>query len=115
MNIKITIAGQIITATLEESDSAGTFRHAPLTLPFEDYAETEKIAYLSRQLTTQGAPKGHGPGRGDISYYAPGAIWRSSIGTLAIQPGSSKLGRIGIGSDALTTQPSGTLTIDAVK
>ncbi|MFQ2153093.1 cyclophilin-like fold protein [Aeromonas sanarellii] len=72
MNIKITIAGQIITATLEESDSARDFvAMLPLTLPFEDYAETEKIAYLPRRLTTQGAPKGMDPDVGDISYYAP--------------------------------------------
>lgn len=58
MNIKMTIASQIITATLEDSHSARDFFcHAPLTLPLEDYADTEKIAYLPRKLTTQGAPK----------------------------------------------------------
>ena len=85
----------------------GTFRHAPLTLPFEDYAETEKIAYLSRQLTTQGAPR------------AWTRTWGYQLlrpwGNLAIfyrdfgySTGLIKLGRIESGLDALTTQPSGT-------
>jgi hypothetical protein len=59
MNIRMTMAGQIITASLEESDSARDFfAMLPLTLPLEDYAETEKIAYLPRKLTTQGRQRG---------------------------------------------------------
>ncbi|MGS3143945.1 cyclophilin-like fold protein [Aeromonas sanarellii] len=116
MNIKITIAGQIITATLEESDSARDFfAMLPLTLPFEDYAETEKIAYLPRRLTTQGAPKGMDPDVGDISYYAPWGNLAIFYRDFGYSTGLIKLGRIESGLDALTTQPSGTLTIDAVK
>lgn len=116
MNIKITIAGQIITATLEESDSARDFfAMLPLTLPFEDYAETEKIAYLPRQLTTQGAPKGMDPDVGDISYYAPWGNLAIFYRDFGYSTGLIKLGRIESGLDALTTLPSGTLTIDAVK
>ncbi|MGL5225575.1 MAG: cyclophilin-like fold protein, partial [Aeromonas sp.] len=41
MNIKMTIASQIITATLEENLSARDFfAMLPLTLPLEDYADT---------------------------------------------------------------------------
>ncbi|MFM5878257.1 cyclophilin-like fold protein [Aeromonas sanarellii] len=116
MNIKITIAGQIITATLEESDSARDFvAMLPLTLPFEDYAETEKIAYLPRRLTTQGAPKGMDPDVGDISYYAPWGNLAIFYRDFGYSTGLIKLGRIESGLDALTTLPSGTLIIDAVK
>ncbi|GAB7216701.1 cyclophilin-like fold protein [Dickeya oryzae] len=43
----------------------------PLTLKLEDYAGTEKIAYLPRKLTTQGAPAGIDPDVGYLTYYAP--------------------------------------------
>ncbi|MFM5230549.1 cyclophilin-like fold protein [Aeromonas media] len=116
MNIRMTMAGQIITASLEESDSARDFfAMLPLTLPFEDYAETEKIAYLPGKLTTQTAPEGIDPQVGDIAYYAPWgnlAIYYKDFG---YSSGLIRLGRITSGLDALTAQPSGTLTIEAVK
>lgn len=116
MNIRMTMAGQIITASLEESDSARDFfAMLPLTLPLEDYAETEKIAYLPRKLTTQTAPEGIDPQVGDIAYYAPWgnlAIYYKDFG---YSSGLIRLGRITSGLDALTAQPSGTLTIEAVK
>ncbi len=43
----------------------------PLTLKFEDYAETEKISYLPRKLLTQDAPSGSDPSLGDFDLYAP--------------------------------------------
>ncbi|MFN4320614.1 MAG: cyclophilin-like fold protein [Aeromonas media] len=116
MKIRMTMAGQIITASLEESDSARDFfAMLPLTLPFEDYAETEKIAYLPGKLTTQTAPEGIDPQVGDIAYYAPWgnlAIYYKDFG---YSSGLIRLGRITSGLDALTTHPSGTLTIEAVK
>lgn len=43
----------------------------PLTLKLEDYAGTEKISYLPRKLSTEGAPSGSDPSVGDFTYYAP--------------------------------------------
>lgn len=43
----------------------------PLTLEFEDFNNTEKIAYLPRSLTTEDAPSGYTPKVGDFSYYVP--------------------------------------------
>lgn len=116
MNIRMTMAGQIITASLEESDSAREFfAMLPLTLPFEDYAETEKIAYLPRKLTTQTAPEGIDPQVGDIAYYAPWGNLAIYYRDFGYSSGLIRLGRITSGLDALTAQPSGTLTIEAVK
>ena len=116
MNIRMTMAGQIITASLEESDSARDFfAMLPLTLPFEDYAETEKIAYLPGKLTTQGAPKGIDPNVGDICYYTPWGNLAIYYRDFGYSSGLIRLGRITSGLDALTAQPSGTLTIEAVK
>ena len=116
MNIRMTMAGQIITASLEESDSAREFfAMLPLTLPLEDYAETEKIAYLPRKLTTQTAPEGIDPQVGDIAYYAPWGNLAIYYRDFGYSSGLIRLGRITSGLDALTAQPSGTLTIEAVK
>ncbi len=116
MNIRMTMAGQIITASLEESDSARDFfAMLPLTLPLEDYAETEKIAYLPRKLTTQTAPEGIDPQVGDIAYYAPWGNLAIYYRDFGYSSGLIRLGRITSGLDALTAQPSGTLTIEAVK
>ena len=116
MNIRMTMAGQIITASLEESDSARDFfAMLPLTLPLEDYAETEKIAYLPRKLTTRTAPEGIDPQVGDIAYYAPWGNLAIYYRDFGYSSGLIRLGRITSGLDALTAQPSGTLTIEAVK
>ncbi|MNS77889.1 hypothetical protein D3C72_1114810 [compost metagenome] len=116
MKIRMTMAGKVITASLEESDSARDFfAMLPLTLPFEDYAETEKIAYLPGKLTTQGAPKGIDPNVGDICYYAPWGNLAIYYRDFGYSSGLIRLGRITSGLDALTAQPSGTLTIEAVK
>ncbi|MNB97404.1 hypothetical protein D3C76_836530 [compost metagenome] len=116
MNIRMTMAGQIITASLEESDSARDFfAMLPLTLPFENYAETEKIAYLPGKLTTQTAPEGIDPQVGDIAYYAPWGNLAIYYRDFGYSSGLIRLGRITSGLDALTAQPSGTLTIEAVK
>ena len=116
MKIRMTMAGKIITASLEESDSARDFfAMLPLTLPLEDYAETEKIAYLPGKLTTQGAPKGIDPNVGDICYYTPWGNLAIYYRDFGYSSGLIRLGRITSGLDALTAHPSGTLTIEAVK
>ena len=116
MKIRMTMAGKIITASLEESDSARDFfAMLPLTLPLEDYAETEKIAYLPGKLTTQGAPKGIDPNVGDICYYTPWGNLAIYYRDFGYSSGLIRLGRLASGLDALTAQPSGTLTIEAVQ
>ena len=116
MNIKMTIAGQIITATLEESLSARDFfAMLPLTLPLEDYADTEKIAYLPRKLTTQGAPKGIDPNVGDLTYYAPWGNLAIFYRDFGYSTGLIKLGRIESGLSHLTTTSAASITIEAIE
>lgn len=72
MNILLTVNGQMLPATLEDSAAARDFAALlPLTLDLDDYASTEKIAQLPRKLSTAGAPAGITPVIGDITYYAP--------------------------------------------
>jgi hypothetical protein len=72
MKIRLTVDGRSITATLFDSPTTRDFISLlPLTLTLEDYAGTEKIAYLSRKLSEEDAPAGVDPSVGDITYYAP--------------------------------------------
>ncbi len=72
MKIRFVFDDRNVTATLNDSPSAQDFvSQLPLTLELEDYANTEKIAYLPSKLTKEGAPAGVSSKAGDISYYAP--------------------------------------------
>ena len=116
MNIKMTIAGQIITATLEDSHSARDFfTMLPLTLPLEDYADTDKIAYLPRKLTTLGAPKGIDPNVGDLAYYAPWGNLAIFYRDFGYSTGLIKLGRIESGLSPLTPPSAARITIEAIE
>jgi hypothetical protein len=111
MEITLAVGDSELTATLVDSETTRDFLSLlPLQLTLSDYRETEKISDLPRQLSTAGAPEGHDPEVGDITYYAP---W----GNLAIfyrdfdySPGLVKLGRIDSGIEALAAS-SGEVTV----
>ena len=59
MKIRLELDGAAIAATLIDSKTTQDFLSLlPLTLTLEDYAGTEKISYLPRRLSTEGAPLG---------------------------------------------------------
>lgn len=71
MNIRITINGTPVDATLNDTSTAQDFAALlPLTLSLTDFQQTEKIADLTRRLYTSGAPDGAGRA-GDLAYFAP--------------------------------------------
>ncbi|MDP5238804.1 cyclophilin-like fold protein [Uliginosibacterium sp. 31-16] len=102
MKIRLIIKDKVLPATLDDNASARDFyAMLPLRLTLEDYAATEKIAYLPRKLSSTGAPEGFAPSAGDITWYAP---W----GNLALfhkgfrySSGLVSLGRIESGVDVL--------------
>lgn len=112
LNIRIDAADLSVIVRLDDNATARDFsKLLPLTLTLEDYAATEKIAYLPRKLTTNGAPSGITPRAGDVTYYAP---W----GNLAIfhkdskdSPGLVKLGEIRDGIDAFKKKGRLSVTI----
>ena len=117
MKIRFTVDGkELATATLRDSAAARDFLSLlPVTLPLEDYAATEKIAYLPRKLSTAGAPDGTDPSVGDIAYYAP---W----GNLAIfykdapyARGLLPLGRVDSSLDVLRAAARSKVTIERVQ
>ncbi len=72
MDLRLTIDGHRVDATLNDSATARDFAELlPLTLDLEDLHQAEKIADLPRRLSTSGAPEGADPKPGDLAYYAP--------------------------------------------
>lgn len=115
MKIRLIIDGKAMTATLADNATARDFvALLPLTLMLEDYAATEKIAYLPRKLSTAGTPAGVDPDVGDITYYAPWgnlAIFHRDFG---YSTGLIKLGRLDGDVDTLAAPGPVKVTIEVV-
>ena len=70
--IKLSFDNEELYVTLENNNSTQDFlKMLPLTIKFEDYNNTEKIAMLDTKLDTTDAPSGYDPQSGDFAYYAP--------------------------------------------
>jgi hypothetical protein len=104
MRIRLVTTEAQLTAALHDNPTARDFASLlPLTLTLRDYASTEKISDLPRELSTADAPPGADPTIGDIALYAP---W----GNLAIyyrdfhySDGLVLLGRIDASHNELAT------------
>lgn len=71
-SLQLQIGEHLIGIDLDASPTArDLLALLPLTLTWEDYAATEKIATLPRKLVTADAPAGVQPRAGDLAYYAP--------------------------------------------
>jgi hypothetical protein len=105
VELRLRVGGTVLRATMLDSETTRDFVSLlPLTLTLSDYAQTEKVSELPRQLSTESAPEGHDPEAGDIAYYAP---W----GNLAIfyrdfdySRGLVKLGSIDSGIEELAAR-----------
>lgn len=72
MNIRLTVDGHPVAATLNDSATARDFAALlPLTLNLSDFHQTERIADLPRRLSISGAPEAAAGKAGDLAYYAP--------------------------------------------
>ncbi|MFF8449947.1 cyclophilin-like fold protein [Streptomyces leeuwenhoekii] len=72
MNIRVTLDGQPVDATLNDSPAARDLASLlPLTVGLKDFHGTERIGDPPRKLTTDGAPEPAAAKAGDIAYYAP--------------------------------------------
>ncbi len=102
MKIRLSAGNTVLTATMLDNETTRDFMSLlPLTVTFKEYAGTEKITYLPRSLSTQGAPAGIDPSVGDIAYYAPWgniAIFYQDFG---FSEGLIKLGYIASGIEKL--------------
>ena len=72
LRIRLTVGENAYEATLEDNSATrDLLARLPLTITFEDYNATEKIAYLPTELDTSDAPAGCDPDVGTLAYYAP--------------------------------------------
>lgn len=72
VRVRLTFDGKKAVVQLRDNPSSRDFlSQLPLKLTLEDHAGTEKIAYLPKKLSTEGAPSGFDPSVGDVTYYAP--------------------------------------------
>jgi hypothetical protein len=95
MKIRISIGNSVLTASMLDNETSRDFMSLlPLTVTFKDYAGTEKITYLPRQLSTKGAPAGTNPSVGDIAYYAPWGNIAIFYRDFGFSEGLIKLGHI---------------------
>ena len=116
MKIRIDIEGATIIGILEDNATARDFALLlPLTVMLEDFNGTEKITYLPRKLSTEGAPAGFDPSVGDISYYAPWGNLAVFYRDFRYSSGLIKLGAIESGGAALNRPGSMRATIELVE
>ncbi|MCX7788014.1 MAG: cyclophilin-like fold protein [Spirochaetes bacterium] len=102
MNIRIIVGNTTLKAKMVDSPTTRDFLSLlPIEVTLEDYARTEKIAYLPRKLSTEGAPAGIDPSIGDITYYAPWGNLAIFYNDFGYSRGLILLGRIESGIEAL--------------
>ncbi len=93
-NIRILIAGQPVTAELDDNPTARALAdQLPLTLSFRDLNSVEKISKLPQPLTTDGVPDGADPEIADIGYYAPSQDLVLYYGDVGYWNGIVRIGR----------------------
>lgn len=115
MKIRLKLEDRVITATLIDSKATQDFISLlPLTLTLEDYAGTEKISYLPKRLSTEGAPSGSDPSVGDIAYYAPWGNLAIFYRDFGYSSGLVILGKIDSGIEAFNVPGSIKVTIELV-
>lgn len=116
MQIRLTIDGKAMTATLVDNATARDFLALlPMTLTLEDYASTEKIAYLPKKLSTADALAGIDPEVGDITYYAPWGNLAIFYRDFGYSKGLVKLGHLDGDVGALAGRGEVTVTIELVR
>lgn len=102
LRIRLTVDENTYEAILE--DNAATrdlVARLPLTVTFEDYNATEKIAYLTEPLDTGDAPTGCDPDVGTLAYYAPWGNLSLFYQDFRQSDGLVPLGQLETGSEEL--------------
>jgi hypothetical protein len=116
MRICIRAGDKVMTATLADNATSRDFVSIlPLTVTLEDHAATEKITYLPRKLSTEGAPVGSNPAIGDVAYYAPWGNLALFHKDFRYSSGLIPLGKIDSGLEVLSRPGSLTAMIELVE
>lgn len=70
--IKIKIMDKELIAVMEDNPTTKDYLNMlPLTMSFKDFSGAEKISYPPNKLSTEKAPEGYTPKKGDVACYSP--------------------------------------------
>jgi hypothetical protein len=95
MEVRITIADQHFTATLDDSPATRDLAaQLPLTLTMTDHGGVEKTGPLPSPLSLDGQSAGADPDVGAVGYYAPGNDLVLYYGDQSYYDGIVVLGRM---------------------
>lgn len=106
---------QVIVKLGQGSAAKDLYKRLPLKVKFEDFNNTEKIAYLNSALNLQGEPKGYTPQVGDLAYYAPWKNLSVFYKDFRYSDNLIYLGKIEKGAVNLETFEGEDILIEAVK
>ena len=112
--LTITVTGQRLTATLDDSPAAADLlAQLPVTVDMTDHGGVEKTGRLPGPLSLQGQPDGSDPDIGDLGYYAPGNDLVLYYGDQSYHPGIVVLGRLNDGAADRIAAINGDVTVEA--
>lgn len=116
IKLKLSFNDEVINVNLENNNASKTLLDMlPITVSFEDYNHTEKIAILSEELNIEGTPSGYTPQKGDFAYYAPWKNISFFYQDFRYSESLIKLGAIESGIEKLENLEEGaTITIEKV-
>ena len=115
MQIRFRFHTHNFVAGLDNTPSAqDLFSMLPLSLGIEDYGNNEKIAYLPRKLTQQGAAPFQGEALGDLCYYAPWGNLVFFYDRYRYSTGLIRLGRLIGGIDPLHSRGKFALSAERI-
>ena len=101
--LRLTFDGGEASIVLEDNATTRDFlTMLPTTLTFEDYAGSEKISYLTQELSTADAPASYAPQAGDVTLYAPWGNLAIFYGDAGSSSGLVPMGRVISGLDLLS-------------
>jgi hypothetical protein len=103
--VRITIGDDVVEGRLWDNPTARDLATLlPLTLEFRDLNDVEKVAQLSRALTTDGVPRGDDAAPGVIGYYAPSRDLVLYYGNVGYWDGIVRIGELEGDPDVLRAQ-----------
>lgn len=112
VRIRLTVGDKkVVVKMYDNATSRDLVAQLPLKLTLSDYAGTEKVARLSKKLSTKGAPAGFDPSVGDVTYYAPWGNLAIFYRDFGYAEGLISLGTIESGLEDLAALPGDTTVI----
>ena len=93
--------GEAVVALTDNATTRDFLLLLPASLTFADYAGTEKISYLERELSTADKPASYDPRVGDVTLYAPWGNLAIFYGEAGSSSGLVPMGRVVSGLERL--------------